>query len=146
MVGCPRLSVYTRYFPLSTHKSQAERWEAAVATLRSLFLECCFLQRRFHFNLPFSTPVSQGAIAPEGWTSGKPLHHRVQVLFPSQAQEPPASLLCICQTSCHWLQTARAIKAHCKITSSFHVGPRWCGLERLGSLLPPSAVLGNQES
>lgn len=42
VVGCPGLSVYTRYFPLSTQKSQAERWEAAaVATLRSLFLECC---------------------------------------------------------------------------------------------------------
>lgn len=31
------------YFPLSTHKSQAERWEAAaVATLRSLFRSVVF--------------------------------------------------------------------------------------------------------
>lgn len=78
------LSVCTQSFPLSSQRSQAERWEAAVvATFRSLFLEGC-VPCRDGFTLTSRSVLQslrEPLLPPEGGTSGKPLQHRVQSCF-----------------------------------------------------------------
>lgn len=93
-------------FPLSTPKGSKQSGGKKK-------LDCVLPQRWFHFYPPIQDSEPLLLPFPPG------LDIREQVLFLSQAQEPPASLLCICQTSCPWLKAARAIKAHCARTSSF---------------------------